>query len=187
MEQKYMTRKSSSYLVALLTFIFGVPACSMAQSSAANGVKNVKELDASKRNAFYSLDADKKVNEADSSKLSWDIALLQTTVRLGAGTSVIILDKQTFDKVTTAPTDGYIKDKAAQKAIPKGSGNGWYDYDRSEHTISPVPGRIFIFRTAKGKYAKLEFLSYYKDGGYGETGFYTFRYAFIKAAKKTGK
>lgn len=180
MEQKHMKRKSSSYLLLLLTFILAAPACLMAQSPAA--VKNVKDLDASKRNAFYSLDAAQKINEADSSKLSWDVAFLQTTVRLSAGTSVVILDKQTFDKVTTAPVDGYIK-----KAIPKGSGNGWYDYDRSEHTISPVPGRIFIFRTTKGKYAKLEFLNYYKNGGDGETGFYTFRYAFIKAAKKTGK
>lgn len=183
MKQKYMTRN----LILFLSFVIGVPACSVAQSSSAAAVKNVKDLDAAKRTAFYSLDADKKINEADSSKLSWDVAFLQTSIRLGKGTSVLMLDKQTFDKVTSAPAQGYIKDKPAQPAIQKGSGNGWYDYDRSEHTISPVPGRIFIFHTAKGKYAKVEFLNYYKNGGDGETGHYTFRYAFIKPAGKTGK
>lgn len=180
MNLKIMKRKSTSYLLFLIIFGIGVPVCSMAQSASA--VKTIKDIDATKQTTFYSLDADKKINAADSSKVSWDIAFLHTTVRLGAGTAVIIVDKQTFDKVTVAPANGYIKDKDTQYAIPKGSGNGWYDYDRTDHTINPIPGRIFILRTAKGKYAKLEFLNYYKSTD-GSSGSYTFRYAFVKAGK----
>jgi len=30
--------------------------------------------------------------------------------------------------------------------------------------ITPIPGRVLVFKTAKGKYAKVEIQNYYKGG-----------------------
>jgi hypothetical protein len=92
-----------------------------------------------------------------------------------------VLKNTSFDKVTTAPADGYIEDSAQAKAVPPGTGQGWYLYDMTNHTVNPAPGRIIVIKTASGKYAKVEILNYYKNGD-GEPGYYTFRYAFINKA-----
>ena len=63
------------------------------------------------------------------------------------------------------------------------SGNGWASYDMSTHIISPIAGRILVFRTHDNKYAKMEIVYYYdssnpdpSNGDYG--GYYTFNYVY---------
>ena len=63
------------------------------------------------------------------------------------------------------------------------SGKGWASYDMSSHILSPIPGRILVFRTYDNKYAKMEIVYYYdspdpqpSEGDYG--GFYTFNYVY---------
>ena len=53
--------------------------------------------------------------------------------------------------------------------------------DFENHFISPLPGRILVFRTHDNKYAKMEIIYFYDspdpqplEGDYG--GFYTFNY-----------
>tara|TARA_B100001250_G_C19782646_1_gene782585 strand:+ start:1304 stop:1912 length:609 start_codon:yes stop_codon:yes gene_type:complete len=64
------------------------------------------------------------------------------------------------------------------------SGEGWASYDISSHILSPIPGRILVFRTHDNKYAKMEIIYFYdtpnpqpSDGDYG--GFYTFNYVHL--------
>jgi hypothetical protein len=71
----------------------------------------------------------------------------------------------------------------ASYAIPRGSGNGWYNYDGATNTISPIAGRVVMIKTADGKYAKMEIISYYKDAPVAPTSatadrYYTFRYIY---------
>ena len=50
--------------------------------------------------------------------------------------------------------------------------------------ITPTPGKILVFRTADGKYAKVEILSYYKDSPptpdyrFSQGRYYTFNYIY---------
>ena len=69
-------------------------------------------------------------------------------------------------------------------AISTGSGNGWYTYNGQTHVISPTPGKILVFKTHDGLYAKIEILSYYKDSPANPNAFtdpsryYTFNYIY---------
>src|SRR5258705_1069745 len=61
-----------------------------------------------------------------------------------------------FDNISFAPTSGYAYDTTAAKlAIKDGS---WYNYNPTTHVFTPIPGKIFIFRTADNYYVKMEIL-----------------------------
>ena len=132
------------------------------------------------------------VSNADSASTQWDIGFRSTTIIVNGGTSGpgsagAIVQTGVFSDIVTAPNDGYLKDDKTSTtspyAIKKGSGNGWYSYDPSANVISPIAGRVLLFRTADGKYAKMEILSYYKDAPAAPTSSsvdrnYTFRYIY---------
>ena len=130
-----------------------------------------------------------EADRADSATAAWDVAFRGTTILVNGGTSgpgqggVQVLTA-TFDEVTEAPADGYRQDAAGAPAIPGGSGNGWYNYDAPTNTITPIPGRVLVVRTADGRYAKLRILSYYRgnpatvDPLADEARYFTFEYVF---------
>ncbi len=131
----------------------------------------------------------------DSATTKWDIGLKGTTIIFNGGTSgpgdagVIIIDAL-FAEVEEANSSGYIQDALTAKAIPTGSGNGWYNYDfnfttmTGTHQITPLAGKVFVVRTANNKYAKFVIDSYYKDkilpGPDSKIGekYYTFKYVY---------
>ena len=71
-----------------------------------------------------------------------------------------------FASVTAAPEAGY-------QATPAFA--GWYRYGFLSHVLSPRP-RVWVVRAADGRYAKMEFVSYYCPGS--QPGCLTFRYVF---------
>lgn len=146
----------------------------------------IKDLNANTKSYIYfSLATGKEVPAADAKTKNWDIAFSKTTIATNSGTSgpgeggAIVLEKP-FDQVGEAPKDGYKTDGDAGFAIPGGSGNSWYKYDMSVHAILPIPGRTLLVKTAGGKVAKVEIISYYKgapeDVPTEESSYYTFRY-----------
>ena len=60
------------------------------------------------------------------------------------------------------PESGWVQDSESGPAIPFGSGNGWYNYNPAAMVLSPFPGRVLLFRTADGLYAKMRIISYYR-------------------------
>ncbi len=132
------------------------------------------------------------VANSDSATTKWDIGFRSTTIIVNGGTSGpgaagAIVQTATFADVTTAPDAGYLQDNKNDAsnpyAIKKGSGNGWYNYDPGTNVITPIAGRVLVFKTADGKYAKVEILSYYKDAPASPTSSsidrnYTFRYIY---------
>jgi hypothetical protein len=77
------------------------------------------------------------------------------------------------------------QDSSSGYAVPSGAGNGWYTYQGPPvNLITPTPGKILVFRTNDGKYAKMEILSYYKDAPENpdaytsESRYYTFNYQY---------
>lgn len=147
----------------------------------------IKDLNANTKSYIYfSLATGKEVAAGEAATKNWDIAFSKTTIATNSGTSgpgaggAIVLEKP-FDQVSEAPKDGYKTDGDAGFAIPGGSGNSWYKYDMSVHAILPIPGRTLLVKTADGKVAKVEIISYYKGAPEEvpteESSYYTFRYS----------
>lgn len=132
-----------------------------------------------------------------SSETDWDIALRGTSIIVNGGTSLGTNDEPertgeaaayiangTMATVTEVDLALFVQDSESSSAIPGGSGNGWYLYDSTNFLITPIAGKILVFKTRDGRYAKVEILSYYKDAPENpdpfvhEGRFYTFNYVF---------
>jgi hypothetical protein len=160
----------------------------------------VKDLPADTANSgkftFFSLRDSSVVSNSDSATTKWDLGFRSTTIIINGGASgpgqagAIVITGTDFDTLSTAPASGYATDSPTTRAI-----RGWYTYTGNsptppKHTVIPNPGTVIVLRTADGKYAKLEILSYYKGAPnpipYNATTgtptapprYYTFRYFY---------
>ena len=147
---------------------------------------------------YFNLTTGTTVPATDSATTKWDIAFKTTTIKVNSGTSgpataSAQIVAAGFDDLTEAPADGYATDGAAGFAIPSGSGSGWYNYTGAatsgpQHAILPIAGKSIVVKTANGKYAKIQIVSYYKGNPNTSTaefadltkrplgGYYTIRY-----------
>jgi hypothetical protein len=128
------------------------------------------------------------VPTADSASTKWDIGFKATTIIVNGGTSgpgkggAQVLSG-IYSELLEAPIDGYAVDALPNYAIPTGSDKGWYNYNPSANVITPIAGKIIVIRTADGKYAKMEILSYYENAPASpvptdKSRYYTFRYGY---------
>ncbi len=133
-----------------------------------------------------------------SSNTDWDIAFRGTTIAVNGGTStgtadepirnadvIVAITTNTFGEVKEAPdASEFTADADGTFAIPTGSGNGWYNYNPQINVISPIAGKILVFKTRNNRYAKVEILSYYKDApttpdpSSDIARYYTFNYVY---------
>jgi hypothetical protein len=137
---------------------------------------------------FYSLANNAQVATADSNTTKWDIGFKGTTLIINGGNSGpgqggALVQSGLFTDIVSAPETGYAVDAATGKAIPTGSGNGWYNYDGATNIVTPIAGKVILVRTATGKYAKMEIVSYYQNAPATPTAtsvsrYYTFRYLY---------
>lgn len=144
---------------------------------------------------FFSLERGMEVEAIDSASEKWDIAFRRTEVYINGGSSGpggtlgLVVDG-IFNEIATAPEKGYTTDTETTKVCA-----GWYNYTGSnvpEHAILMIPGKVLIFKTSKGYFAKLEILSYYKGNPDTSTPefanlrtrspsrYYTFKYVIQK-------
>ena len=100
---------------------------------------------------------------------AWDVGFLRTTIFVnspnkGVGQGgAFVLRNSIFDEVAEVPADSTFYDESGTiRAIPTGSGKGWYLYDMTKSEVTPKVGVVLMIRTANGKYAKMEILSYYQ-------------------------
>ena len=153
---------------------------------------------------YYSLVDNKEIPSADAASTKWDIAFSSTKILVNSGTSGpgiggAFVYVGLFDALKTIPADSnFATDNAnaASFAIPLGSGKAWYTYDGMTTLVSPIAGRVLVIRTATGKFAKVEIISYYKGGvtlpasasvndKLFKQRYYTFRYAYQPNGSKT--
>ncbi|NAS30015.1 hypothetical protein GTQ40_03440 [Flavobacteriaceae bacterium R38] len=139
-----------------------------------------------------------------TSDTDWDIAFRGTTIAVNGGNVTGTADEParngnagvaivngTFASVTSAEGLTFNQDSDASFAIPTGSDNGWYNYNFMTNIITPIPGKVLVFRTRDGKYAKVEVLSYYQnapsspDPSSDAARFYTFNYVYNPNAGQT--
>ena len=115
---------------------------------------------------YFSFEENKFVPSVDG---NWDVGIkgLNFIVNNGVsgnGNAEATLVNGIFEEYNSIPENVEMKiDTDEGKAIPGGSGNGWYNYNMATHVVSPIPGKILIVKTNGGNYVKMEILSYYQD------------------------
>ena len=135
--------------------------------------------------------------ETDS-ETDWDIAFRATDIIVNGGSSMGTIDEPnrngdggayiamgTMADVTEVDVSMFAQDSENGYAIISGSGNGWYTYTGPPtFLVTPTAGRILVFKTADGKFAKVEILSYYQgapdspDAFTDQSRYYTFNYVY---------
>jgi hypothetical protein len=145
----------------------------------------VKNLNSNYSNYnFFNLALGDTIPTADSNSVNWNIAFKKTTIIVNSGLSGPSHDSAqvyngNFNNLNISPIDGWDVDDATAKAIPTGSGNGWYNYNPTSHTITPISDRALLIKLSNGRYLKLIIESYYKDKNPQNTsGYYSFSYYF---------
>ncbi len=128
------------------------------------------------------------IANSDSATTKWDIGFRGTTIMLNGGTSGpgqagVIVKDGLFDDFKEITETSFVQDAKPAFGIPTGSGKGWYNYNTTNNIITPIPGKVFLVKTADGKYAKFEVVSYYKDApatieATTPARFYTIRYIY---------
>ncbi len=151
--------------------------------------------------SLFSFQTGAVVLNTDSATTKWDIGFNSTKIIVNSGTSglgtasgQVVID--IFDAINIAPDNGYLQDNKnavpALYAITRGSGNGWYSVNQTSNVVTPIAGKVLIFKTANGKYAKMEILSYYLNAPASPTSadqarYYTFRYVYQPDGSKSLK
>ena len=135
--------------------------------------------------------------ETDS-ETDWDIAFRATDIIVNGGSSMGTIDEPTRNgdggayiamgtmaDVTEVDVSLFTQDSENGYAIMSGSENGWYTYTGPPtFLVTPTAGRILVFKTADGKFAKVEILSYYQgapdspDAFTDQSRYYTFNYVY---------
>ena len=129
---------------------------------------------------------------------NWDVAFSGTTIIVNGGDSynvnqlertgnaAVYIATGVMSDIRTVDLSKLEQDNLSGPTIIDDlgiSGQGWASYDMDTHILSPIPGRILVFRTHDNKYAKMEIIYFYDspnpqplEGDYG--GFYTFNYVY---------
>lgn len=148
------------------------------------------------RFSFFSFETNGVVPSSDSASTKWDIGFRGTTIitnggNSGPGQGGGFVFVGTFDELKKVPTDSTFRTDNAPSsyAIPASNNRGWYVYNPIANLVTPIPGRVLVFRTAKGRFAKVEILNYYRGGVTPAVSatddeklrnqrYYTFRYSY---------
>jgi hypothetical protein len=110
----------------------------------------------------------------------WDLAFRRHDVLVNGGAGfggqggAIALGGVAFDSLIEAPEAGYLPTEAGRDSIHPAF-QRWYDYGFTSHLLEPKE-QVYAIRTADGRYAKLEIVSYYCPEAV--SGCLTFRYTY---------
>lgn len=150
-------------------------------------------IDASDRErwVYFSFAEAAEVDVGDpATSTEWDLAFQRFNVLSNGGASgsggraVAILDGMQLEAVTSAPADGYVEDRPDSEDEDRiadsafADGDGWYDYDSADNTLSPKP-IVYVLRAPGPQYYALAFSSYYDDAG--TSAHPSFRWRIISA------
>jgi hypothetical protein len=112
--------------------------------------------------------------------LGWDLAFRRFTVLANGGADyagqgeILDLGIASLDSLTSVPTNGYAPNTPGREVSNVATAE-WYEYSWTSHVLSPKPN-IFAVRTADGRYAVFQILSYYCPTA--QAGCTTIRYRY---------
>ena len=165
------------YLVASSMIREAVPTFAPSPSPAATSssdryVVDTATIDASDgtRWHFFDLARGSVVQPPDTA--GWDLAFQR--FRIIASGAVADLGAGSFDSVLTAPKSGYVQTTFARDTVNDAL-DRWYRYNFLSHQLTPND-HVYVLRTLRNRYAKLQFLSYYCTGRM--PGCITLRYGY---------
>jgi len=135
-----------------------------------------------KEYVYFDFSSGKPVNILDTSSLEWDLAFRRGKVISNGGASsrlgkagLLDLGEVELDEVMEVPTDNYIQDAATKTEMENPVLLKWYNYNYFSHKLT-AKKNIYALRTADGKFAKFQFLSFYCDNK--EAGCIKIRYVY---------
>lgn len=142
----------------------------------------VVTLDARSSERWVRFDFSRAAPVPGAAGSGWDLAARRFHIIVNGGPDfpgeggARSLGEVPFDSVRRAPARGY----RVTRTGPDGEASNpaledWYSYDFFSHVLSPRP-RTYAVRTADGRYAKVEVVSYYCPGT--EAGCVTLRYTY---------
>jgi hypothetical protein len=112
--------------------------------------------------------------------LGWDLSFHRFTILANGGADfagqggIIDLGVTSLDSLTAVPTSGY-QGNTTGRDVSNEATAGWYEYSWTSHVLSPKP-TVFAVRTADGRYAAFQILSYYCPTA--QAGCMTIRYRY---------
>ncbi len=112
--------------------------------------------------------------------LGWDLAFQRFTILANGGPDfpgrggIIDLGPISLDSLTAVPTSGYAGNTPGREVSNEATAR-WYEYSWTSHILSPKP-LVYAVRTADGRYAAFEVLSYYCPTA--QAGCTTLRYRY---------
>ncbi|MGH7556856.1 MAG: HmuY family protein [Gemmatimonadota bacterium] len=116
----------------------------------------------------------------DPEPVGWDLAFRRIRIIVNGGkgfpgrAGVVDLGEVAFERIDAAPSRGYQGTTTGRDSVQSAL-EEWYDYGFTSHVLEARP-RVYAIRTADGRYAKLQVLSYYCPGA--RAGCLTFRYVY---------
>lgn len=82
------------------------------------------------------------------------------------GKAAVVYFDKAYGAVTEAPSDEYFAANDLRQfgwdGYPQPRNKGWYFYSTANHIARPLKNRIWVIRTAEGKFAKLEMINIYQ-------------------------
>lgn len=124
----------------------------------------------------------KVVKIHDPSSLEWDLAFRRGKVLTNGGATnkfgsagVIDLGEKEFNLVANTPTESFIEDSGTRTESENKALASWYKYNYFTHKLT-AKKNVYGIRTAKGKFAKVQFLNFYCANK--ETGCIAMRYVY---------
>ncbi len=133
-----------------------------------------------KKYTFFSFKTGQIVTVSEPNKSAlWDIGFQGTNIIINGGTGRAgvggaIVQQGVFDEIKEAPATGYTQDDESSnqfaisgrefiQGVTTTTNNWWLNSGtRTSTIVSPIAGRVIIVKTADGRYAKMEILSFYK-------------------------
>lgn len=175
------------------------------EPASAGSVKNILDpryvlINASSEKdwAYFDFSRGSEVKIHDPTSLEWDLAFRRGKVLTNGGATnkfgaagAYDLGRVEFDALTEVPEENYTEDSSTRTETENAALLKWYKYNYLTHKLTAKKS-VYAIRTAKGKYAKVQFLSFYCENK--ETGCIKMRYvyqengtnSFLKASDSRG-
>lgn len=165
-------------------------------SSTRSGELVTADIDATWPEKWVLLDLETDAQVSDDKAKAWDLGFQRFKVKSNGGVSgtagaeVAVLENNTLESVSVAPSGGWHTDAADgddgnqdPDTVFNCGTDTWFDYDVGTHALNAKP-RVYVVRTADDGYFAVQMVRYYDDAG--NPGFLRLRWKKVTApASKT--
>ena len=131
---------------------------------------------------YFSLSQGRTLEIKDPTSIEWDLAFRRGKVITNGGATnkfgqgaALNLGEIPFHDVLKVQKEDYVQDSRRKTESENKELNSWYKYNFLTHKLT-ARENVYALKSAKGKFAKIQFLSFYCENG--ETGCIKMRYVY---------